>query len=285
MALTQTTNDVSRLEDSYKGYNGVSLTNFAATTEPQIALGSVIEIGGSILKAAANESITGWAGIGDGNDVYIYVDTAGAASFSTTAPTWDTSKQGYYNGTDRAVAGVYKTDATTWDDKYIIKNINSILNTKELGTGLTLIKMPLYHVQHKTAGDGGTSTANTWNLRPLNTEVTTEIPSASLASNQITLPAGKYYIQAWSSGWATGNYNQIRFRNITDAATEVIGGTVPAGTAGANCPMYGRFEIAGSKTFEIHHYVQSTRATTGLGYDANSGEDNIYADVLIWKIG
>jgi hypothetical protein len=121
VALTQVTDAVERLEKTYEGYNGVSLTNFALTTEPEIANGSVVEIGGAIWEASGgNESITGWAGIGNGNDVYIYVDAAGAATFSTTAPTWDTAKQGWYNGTDRAVAGLYKVDAATYADKYMI---------------------------------------------------------------------------------------------------------------------------------------------------------------------
>jgi hypothetical protein len=297
MALTQITDEVERLEKTYEGYNGVSLTNFALTTAPEIANGSIIEIGGAIWEASGgNEAIAGWAGIGNGNDVYIYIDAAGAATFSTTAPTWDTAKQGYYNGTDRAVAGLYKVDAATYFEKYIIKDVNSIINHKEYGTGNTDIigihtfdvpfigAAQLYHIQHKTAGDGGTSVNLTWNTRPLATEITTEITGASLAANQITLPLGSYYVEWWSITIAA-NGSQSRFRNITDGTTDILGMVSPQNSNADDFTIgNGKITIAGTKVFEVHHYTRNGVAVTGLGQDENTGEDNVYADIRIWKL-
>ncbi|MBK9322713.1 MAG: hypothetical protein IPM97_07165 [Bdellovibrionaceae bacterium] len=43
---------------------------------------------------------------------------------------------------------------------------------------------------------GGTFTSGSWQTRTLNTTRFNTIPGASLASNQITLPAGTYYVRA-----------------------------------------------------------------------------------------
>lgn len=43
---------------------------------------------------------------------------------------------------------------------------------------------------------GGTFTAGAWRTRDLNTVLTNTISGASLSNNQITLPAGKYYVEA-----------------------------------------------------------------------------------------
>lgn len=113
MSLTQVTTDINQLQKQRFGYMAVSLTNYDNDNEPQIAQGSKLEIGGALYEAEANESITGWGGIGASNTVYIKVVAATATvEFTTDAPTWSTSKQGYY-GTggavlDRYIAGLYK---------------------------------------------------------------------------------------------------------------------------------------------------------------------------------
>ena len=113
---------VTQIEEQRKGYNGVTLTQFANdTTEPQIAAGSIVEIAGSLYEFSGAEAITGFAGIGNGNQTYIEVTASGAtasAAFSTTAPTWATDKQGYCNGGPsaavlRTAAGTPQTSSYT----------------------------------------------------------------------------------------------------------------------------------------------------------------------------
>lgn len=136
MALTELTPaNVARFTAGEKGINRISLTNFGNTSEPKIAAGSVIEHNGTAFEASIDEAGTGWGGIGDGNAVYMYIDTSGNFTYSITAPTWDTSKQGYYNGTDRCFGGVYRTNATTYTDKYLIRKESDLLNIKHYGTG------------------------------------------------------------------------------------------------------------------------------------------------------
>ena len=56
------------------------------------------------------------------------------------------------------------------------------------------------HVRDEKAANtpGGTFTASAWQKRDLNTVKTNQISGASLASNQITLPAGTYHVMGLS---------------------------------------------------------------------------------------
>jgi len=77
----------------------------------------------------------------------------------------------------------------------------------------------LLHVEdQKTSGShGGSSVATTWTTRTLNTVVSNEISGASLSSNQITLPAGKYYFEASAPAYKI-NGHRIKLYNATDAS-------------------------------------------------------------------
>ncbi len=99
MAGSQTEIVANQIGQQRKGFLAISLTNYDADTEPQIAAGSSVEIAGALFLFPALESITGWAGIGINNDVYVKLVVSGTsvtAEFTTTAPTWSDSKQGWY---------------------------------------------------------------------------------------------------------------------------------------------------------------------------------------------
>ena len=123
MAGSQITVSQTQLESQRYGYQAVSLTNFAGLSEPQIAAGSKVEIGGALFNFSANESATGWAGIGVGSDVWIKLVVSGTsvtAVFTTTPPTWSASKQGWYSGDDRYVAWLRKDSSGNARYKRII---------------------------------------------------------------------------------------------------------------------------------------------------------------------
>lgn len=126
MAGSQVTVALTQIEDQRLGYQAISLTNFTADTEPQIAAGSKVEIGGALFEFTGNESVTGWASIGDGSSAYIKLTVSGSsvtASWTTSAPTWSTSKQGYYSGLDRYIGGCYRVNSTTWRAKWLYRGI------------------------------------------------------------------------------------------------------------------------------------------------------------------
>ena len=141
----------------------------------------------------------------------------------------------------------------------------------------------LFHVRDvkATSVAGGTATQGSWLRRDLNTSVTNEISSASLSSNQISLPAGTYYVEAASIFFGTVAA-QTRFQNVTDSTTLVLGMTGYASNS-MNAILRGRFTLADTKTIELQYQVANTHVTDGLGVAGTWG-DNIYSEVQIWKV-
>lgn len=96
---------ISRTTKQSKGHIQISISNFDATTEPKIQAGSNLEVNGSYYEVLIEESITGWSGISnDTQDVFIKcipAENACSFAFTTTAPTWSDSKQGWYATNDR----------------------------------------------------------------------------------------------------------------------------------------------------------------------------------------
>lgn len=129
MAGSQTEIVANQIEDQRKGFLGLSLTNYDNDSEPQIAAGSTVELSGAVFAFASAESITGWGGIGTSTDVYIKLVVAGAAitaEFTTAAPTWSTSKQGWYgtagSALHRYVAKLYKDGSGNYTLKRMLPN-------------------------------------------------------------------------------------------------------------------------------------------------------------------
>ena len=110
------------LDRQRRGYQAISLTHYDDNLEPKITAGSIVELGGALFKCEADESITGWAGIGNENDVYIKLVPSGSTAtvaFITAAPTWSTSKQGWYVGNDRYVGGLYRDASGNYSRKWL----------------------------------------------------------------------------------------------------------------------------------------------------------------------
>lgn len=107
----------------------------------------------------------------------------------------------------------------------------------------------------------------------------------SLASNQFTLKAGTYYIEAAAPAFGC-NSHQAWLVNATDTADLIIGqvansqATTPSQT---NAWVRGPFSIAAGKALEIQHRCQTTKATNGLGAKANLTTE-VYTEVVLWRI-
>ena len=133
---------------------------------------------------------------------------------------------------------------------------------------------------------GGSSVATTWATCPLNT-ITADTSSliGSLTSNQFTLPAGTYTVRA-AQALANSNQCKLRIRNITDGVTLCLGMTLYAVSSGAIPPtiLEGEFTITATKTVALQYYATQAAGTFGLGLSLSSGENEVYADVVITKI-
>jgi len=133
---------------------------------------------------------------------------------------------------------------------------------------------------------GGTFTAAAWQTRALGaTPIINQITGASLATNQITLPAGTYDIDAYAPAFSVDKH-RLRIQNITDAATLLLGPTtnaVAGGFVSTIGVISGRITIAATKVIELQHRCETTRATDGFGVLSNWTDEH-FANIMIRKI-
>ena len=147
----------------------------------------------------------------------------------------------------------------------------------------------ILHVQDEkpsnTAGGGCIAGSQ---IRTLNTVVSNSIPGASLATDKITLPAGRYKITASAPGYFCDRH-RIRFLNVTDTTVVLVGtsefvaGSVSATTRSL---ITGVFTITATKDFNITHHTQTSIAGNGLGVQTvTDALVEVYTTVMIEKIG
>ena len=146
----------------------------------------------------------------------------------------------------------------------------------------------LLHVRdEKSAGtQGGSSSANTDNVRVINTVVTNEITGASLGSNRITLPSGTYYIDAEAHAFKS-DINRLILYNHSDSSIVILGTAIYADfnySSVGHSFLTGRFTISASKNFEIRHRTGRAISTNGFGVSAGDSRTEVYFDTKIWKV-
>lgn len=131
----------------------------------------------------------------------------------------------------------------------------------------------------------GTFTSGAWRTRTLNTiEGAKEI--VSLSSNQFTLGVGHYSIVGYGLAYQV-DAHQIKIRDITNSTDEIFGLNAQAAagdTTSTVSQLFGTIEVNEMTDFELQHYCQTTRATTGFGLHNQNPEIEIYAQVKITKL-
>lgn len=135
--------------------------------------------------------------------------------------------------------------------------------------------------------DGGTSLTATQNLRDLNTIEKNTITGASLAANQVTLPAGDYRVSALSSGGLSLLRVKLRLRDTTANANLVIGLNllIDQSDPGAyTCVLNGFFTLAVESVLELQMWTQLGATTNGMGVAGNSGDPEIYTTLQFEKL-
>ena len=133
------------------------------------------------------------------------------------------------------------------------------------------------------ATQGGTFSSGAWRTRDLNTEDEDPDGIVTLSSNQFTLQAGTYYIQAQCCAIQCNNHG-ARIQNITDSTTTLLGNAnkTQQNNVSSYAHIQGSFTISGAKVFELQHRCSTTVTTHGFG--AYSGwASNVYSTVEITK--
>lgn len=156
------------------------------------------------------------------------------------------------------------------------------------GGGSGAFESALFHAQdQKASGTVGGPAVVGWQKRTINTVVLNEIPGADLlVSNNITLPAGEYYIVA-SFSINSANKSRLRVYDETNSAVKFVGRTeyTQTGHDVVWSELAGRFSVAAEADFSITHYSGNTTNTNHFGIPATTGDAEIYSDVKVWKIG
>ena len=147
MSFSQIATSVSIISSGLKGYQAISLTQFVTSAQSLIASGSAIEIANAFFLADGNvtPNASSWTAVGTGNVAYISLLPAGSAGvqtlsawYSDTAPTWVTSKAGWYASAaslTRYVASVLKTGTDSYEWANILTNVHGDLQTRRIGIG------------------------------------------------------------------------------------------------------------------------------------------------------
>ena len=140
----------------------------------------------------------------------------------------------------------------------------------------------LYQDQATSGTISPTYTTGGWRTVIIDTEVVDTAAIGSLASNQITLPAGSYEFTGFvQTGYASATNARYRARlyNATDAAVIVQGLTQSqpgSGFFSQSLPIIGQFTLAGTKALELQ--VNTSASTTGSPAAA-TGEVEIWASI------
>jgi hypothetical protein len=248
---------------------------------------NVTNIGGSGTLADWTIQVSGTQGAA-GNDGDDGADGNSILN-GTGAPSGGTGVDGDFY-IDTNASEIYGPKSGTWPSAVSLVGPQGAAGADGAdGTDGTIYE--LLHIQdQKTSGTPGGGSSAGANTRVLNTVVTNEITGASLSSNQITLPAGTYEIDATAPSFQSNSntLSQLYLYNVDDTAVELYGtslyAALPSGS-GINVVsrVRGRFTIAGEKDFELRHYIQNAFATSGLGNAASNGLE-VYADVMIRKV-
>ena len=161
-------------------------------------------------------------------------------------------------------------------------NQNEIVNVDYVANNVSILR------DVKNIGiHGGTFTSGDWVVRDINDVLIDEI-GASIAANQITLPEGKYQIDATAPAHGAGSSilawrkvstgNVVRGQNVRSTGDDDT-------TAFMNTKQYVTADDVtnGDNIFELVHQCETTNIDDGLGY-ASGLMAEVYAQVTITKV-
>lgn len=145
---------------------------------------------------------------------------------------------------------------------------------------------PYINIQDQKAQNtaGGTFTSGADRTRDLNTIVNDVAGIASLASNQITLPAGRYRCAIRCPALQVQRH-QAWLYDVTNAVVLLRGSSEfenSTGTASSHSFIAGEFTLTVATVLEVRHRCQLTHSSNGLGIEANFGIE-VYTTAEFWK--
>ena len=156
------------------------------------------------------------------------------------------------------------------------------------GGGGGAITAMVVHDEKPNGTNGGTLTAGAWRTRDLNTVQYNNISGASLAANQITLPAGTYMVFAEIPGVAV-KAHRGRIYDVTNNAVLILGSNSfghDVVDAEYRSLCNGVFTLSGTTAIEAQQICQLTRIDYGFGWKTSAAttDPEKYTVVTIIKL-
>jgi hypothetical protein len=145
----------------------------------------------------------------------------------------------------------------------------------------------IFNEQQSSGTAGGSMTGGSYTKRTLNTTVVNNIAGCSISSSVITLAAGTYAVQAWAPAFAVLSH-KLRLQNTTAATTIALGMNAyntDTGVAVTHSFLSCTFTLTVQSTIELQHRSQNSKATNGLGVICSFGDNEVYAQIQIARIG
>ena len=160
------------------------------------------------------------------------------------------------------------------------------------GANLTGITAPIFGnyavlMGTKSEGtDGGTFTANQWQVRELSSEYYDPdgIVTLDTSTSIFVLQAGHYFIRFSATAHRVGTHKCVLFRESGTQTIFAQGSSERLVTDGGSNRSEGvwRGQISGTVNLQIRHRCSSTRDNDGLGKASSAGEE-LYTIVEIFK--
>jgi hypothetical protein len=137
-----------------------------------------------------------------------------------------------------------------------------------------------------TSGTAGNNAAiATWNQRSISGFEVDAGSIVSIASDQMTPIAGKYFL------WVRGFYNEssasnhrLRLYNATQASAVYNGMSLLNQAHQIWATLMVPFTANGTDAYQIDHYTELFH-TAGLGFPMNLGTNENYLDILLIRLG
>ena len=134
--------------------------------------------------------------------------------------------------------------------------------------------------------DGGTFTTGDWRTRDLNTELIDPDGIVSISSNQFTLQAGSYFIEAHAPAYRV-NQHMAKLYQTSGTPADIAFGTgqyTNSTYLGHTASIVrARVTISSATTYEIRHRGSATHNSSGFGKKTNFGTTELYTVVEIYK--
>jgi hypothetical protein len=167
-----------------------------------------------------------------------------------------------------------------------VLTVNSGATAPEWKTAGATIQQAVFNDTKANATNGGTFTNGAWRTRDINTSQSNSITSCSLASNQITLPAGTFRIEGFAIAFKVDQH-QTRIYNITGSAVLFQGLSCYSDQfqdIATTSNFSGTVTFAASTVIELQHRSVTSYSTSGFGKGAGWGDSNIFSNITITKV-